>query len=182
MRGRFKGGSVSPRNVVPGADLASYADGPSALRLDVSTHSTFKESLLQLMLTHDHVGLSVIDLEATIEWYSTKLDFAIERRFSVGDLAFAFLTNGNAKLEILGGAHSNQQPPITDIVGSLNPERLHHFCVAVDDLDAALTELRARDVHVIGEPMNAEVIGQRVAFVTDNSGNVIELTEPGTWD
>ena len=49
------------------------------------------------------------------------------------------------------------------------------------DLEATLEELRSRDVNVIGEPFDVAVIGQRVAFITDNSGNVIEITEPGTW-
>ena len=43
-----------------------------------------------------------------------------------------------------------------------------------------LEELRSRDVNVIGEPFDVAVIGQRVAFITDNSGNIIEITEPGT--
>ena len=50
----------------------------------------------------------------------------------------------------------------------------------VSDLEATLDQLRSRDVNVIGEPFDVAVIGQRVAFITDNSGNVIEITEPGT--
>lgn len=29
--------------------------------------------------------------------------------------------------------------------------------------------------------MEVAEIGQRIAFVTDNLGNIIELAEPGTW-
>lgn len=44
----------------------------------------------------------------------------------------------------------------------------------------ALAELRHRDVQPVGEPMEVAEIGQRIAFITDNIGTIIELTEPGT--
>ena len=44
----------------------------------------------------------------------------------------------------------------------------------------ALAELRHRDVQPVGEPMEVAEIGQRIAFITDNIGAIIELTEPGT--
>jgi len=133
---------------------------------------------MTLTFKNGHVGISVTDVEATIEWYTDKLDFVVEQRFCVNNHMFAFLTHGDVKLEILGGATTNETPAITDIVASLNPARLHHFCVAVADLEATLEELRSRDVKVIVEPFDVVVIGQRVAFITDNSGNVIEITEP----
>jgi methylmalonyl-CoA epimerase len=135
---------------------------------------------MTLTLKNDHVGISVRDVEATIEWYTEKLDFVVEQRFAVNALSFAFMAHEDVKLEILGGATTNETPAITDIVASLDPARLHHFCIAVSDLEATLEELRSRDVNVIGEPFDVAVIGQRVAFITDNSGNIIEITEPGT--
>jgi predicted enzyme related to lactoylglutathione lyase len=63
----------------------------------------------------------------------------------------------------------------------MDPARLHHFCIAVDDLDAAVADLRDRGVSLIGGPMHVAQIGQRLAFITDNLGNIIELAEPGTW-
>jgi catechol 2,3-dioxygenase-like lactoylglutathione lyase family enzyme len=137
--------------------------------------------MMTLTLKSDHVGISVTDVDATIAWYTDKLDFVVEQRFSANNHTFAFLTHEDVKLEILGGAATNETPAITDIVASLNPARLHHLCIAVADLDATLEELRSRDVKVIGEPFDVAVIGQRVGFITDNSGNVIEITEPGTW-
>jgi catechol 2,3-dioxygenase-like lactoylglutathione lyase family enzyme len=127
---------------------------------------------MTLTLKNDHVGISVTDVDATIAWYTDKLDFVVEQRFSANNHTFAFLTHEDVKLEILGGAATNETPAITDIVASLNPARLHHLCIE---------ELRSRDVKVIGEPFDVAVIGQRVAFITDSSGNVIEITEPGTW-
>ena len=52
----------------------------------------------------------------------------------------------------------------TPIVASLSPARLHHFCIAVADLEATLEDIRSRDV--IGKPVDLAVIRQRVAFTT----------------
>ena len=135
---------------------------------------------MAIAFKHDHVGISVTDVDAAAEWYSERLDFSIRHRFETHGLTIAFLTNGNARLELLGGAATESSPAVTDVADSLNPARLHHFCIAVDDLDAVLEELRTRGVTILGEPFDVPPIGQRVAFINDNSGNVIEITQPGT--
>jgi methylmalonyl-CoA epimerase len=129
---------------------------------------------------HDHVGISVTNVDDAVEWYSQKLDFGIQQRFETHGLTIAFLARGDAKLELLGGGATETSPAVTDLASSLNPARLHHFCIAVDDLDATLEELRTRGVTILREPFDVPAIGQRVAFVNDNSGNVIEITQPGT--
>lgn len=113
-----------------------------------------------------------------VEWYSHKLDFSVQHQFETHGLTIAFLTRGNVKLELLGGGATESSPPVGDLANSLNSARIHHFCVTVDNLDATLEELRTRGVRILGEPFDVPPIGQRVAFVNDNSGNVIELTQP----
>jgi catechol 2,3-dioxygenase-like lactoylglutathione lyase family enzyme len=133
-------------------------------------------------LSLDHVGLSVTaaNLHATIRWYTSKLDFVVERRFDTHGISLAFLTHQGIEIELVGAAPIGHDVPVSDIAASHDVERLHHFCFAVEDLEATLAELRERDVRPINEPMEIAVIGQRVAFITDNCGNVLELTEPGT--
>ena len=63
----------------------------------------------------------------------------------------------------------------------MDPSRLHHFCLAVADLDAAVARLLELDVPLIGGPMEIPEIGQRIVFITDNVGTIIEVAEPGTW-
>ncbi|MFC4122828.1 VOC family protein [Nonomuraea zeae] len=132
--------------------------------------------------SHDHVGLSVTreDLDATIEWYSGKLGFAVDQRFDSHGSTFVFIVSGDVKIELLAGA-ATRQAPAGDVLTSMDPSRLHHFCLAVDDLDMTVSRLRDLGVELIGGPMEVAAIGQRIAFVTDNLGNIIELAEPGTW-
>jgi catechol 2,3-dioxygenase-like lactoylglutathione lyase family enzyme len=134
------------------------------------------------VFTHDHVGLSLTPdhLDVTVEWYTSKLGFTVDQRFVVHGTTFVFLASKNIKIELLAAASHRQETTVENIFASLDRERLHHFCMAVEDLDATLSWLGERDVHSVGEPMDVHEIGQRIAFITDNLGNIIELTAPGT--
>jgi catechol 2,3-dioxygenase-like lactoylglutathione lyase family enzyme len=133
--------------------------------------------------SHDHVGITVTqdDLDTTIAWYSRNLGFTVDQRFESHDTTFALLTAGDVKIELLAGASNRGGTPTSNVLTSMDPSRLHHFCLAVADLDAAVSRLFELDVPLIGGPMEIPEIGQRIAFVTDNVGTIIELTEPGTW-
>jgi methylmalonyl-CoA epimerase len=137
---------------------------------------------MTFIFSHDHVGITVTpeDLDTTIEWYSDNLGFNVDQKFESHGTTFVYLVAGDVKIELLAGA-SNPGTPVSNVLTSMDPQRLHHFCLAVQDLDAAVSQLRERGVRVIGGPMDIPEIGQRIAFVTDNVGTIIELTEPGTW-
>jgi catechol 2,3-dioxygenase-like lactoylglutathione lyase family enzyme len=68
--------------------------------------------------------------------------------------------------------------PVHQPHDTFDAESLHHFCIAVDDLDTTVTELRRRGVNFLGEPFVVEQIGRRLVFLTDNAGNMIELSAP----
>ena len=56
---------------------------------------------------------------------------------------------------------------------------LHHVCIEVEDLDAALEEMKARDVALVGDAPRPGAGGTRVAFVHPRSasGVLLELKE-----
>jgi catechol 2,3-dioxygenase-like lactoylglutathione lyase family enzyme len=133
---------------------------------------------MALELRHDHVALRVVDYDAALDWYTTKLDCTVDQQWSFGDMRLAYLSNGNVKIEILGASEAELQVVPTSLGETFGSERVHHFCIAVDDLDATVEELRRRGVSFLGEPFVVEEIGRRLAFITDNSGNMIELSAP----
>ena len=137
---------------------------------------------MDLTFSLDHVGLSLTaaNLDATIRWYTSKLDFVVERRFETHGISIAFISHQDIRIELVGAASSAGNAPVNDVAATHDSERLHHFCLAVEDLKSTLADLHERDVHPINEPMEIAEIGQRIAFITDNCGNIIELTEPGT--
>jgi catechol 2,3-dioxygenase-like lactoylglutathione lyase family enzyme len=137
---------------------------------------------MSFTFSHDHVGITVTpdDLDATIAWYSRNLGFTVDKRFQSHGMTFVYLTAGDAKIELRAGASDRGGAPADNVLMSMDPSRLHHFCVAVADLDAAVSRLLELDVPLIGS-MEIPEIGQRIALVTDNVGTIIELAEPGTW-
>ena len=129
-------------------------------------------------LRFDHIALRVSDYAGTIEWYTTKLGFQVDQEWPFGDMQLAYLSRGTAKIELLAGAGPAPQERFAELGASFGVERLHHFCLAVDDLDTTVAELAERGVPLLGETFVVEEIGRRLAFVADNSGNLIELSAP----
>ncbi|MCQ4084670.1 VOC family protein [Streptomyces sp. RB6PN25] len=108
-----------------------------------------------------HVSVCVEKLDDAVDFYTRRLGLRLrdDRPDTLG--RGAWLDAGPQQLHLIEAA-----PP---------PGRGQHFALAVADLDAATTELRAAGVQV----SEAIRIGSaRQAFVTDPSGNAIELHEP----
>jgi catechol 2,3-dioxygenase-like lactoylglutathione lyase family enzyme len=131
-------------------------------------------------LSHDHIAIRVVDYAGTLRWYTEKLDFRVDVEWPYGDMQLAYLSNGTAKVEVLGGATAEPQPDPTSLEPTFQHEGLNHFCLAIDDFDGTLAELRTRGVELVGEPFVVEEINRELAFVKDNSGNLIELSAPRT--
>ena len=95
-------------------------------------------------------------------------------------MQLAYLSNGTAKIEIVGGSAAEPHEAIDTLADSFGVEEYHRFCVTVADVDvdATLAELRARDVEVLGDAIDFEAIGRRLGFLKDNNGNIIELAAP----
>jgi len=108
-----------------------------------------------------HVSINVSDAEAARDFYTRIL--GLTERTDRPDFSF-----GGAWLDVGG-----QQVHLIEAV--VPPELGQHFALAVADLDATVAELRGRGVAVT-DPVPA---GRgRQAFVTDPSGNRVELQQP----
>ena len=133
---------------------------------------------MTIALSHDHVAIRAVDYAATVAWYREKLDFTVDQEWPFGDMQLAYLSNGTAKIEILGGSSAESHTTLDSLDDSFGVEEYHHFCVNVADVDATLTELRSRGVEVLGEPIDLEAIDRRLGFLKDNNDNIIELASP----
>jgi len=133
---------------------------------------------MPIKFSHDHVAIRAVDYEETKRWYQEKLDFTVDTEWPFGDMQLAYLSNGSAKIEILGGSDATAHPIVDSLDGSFGTEEYHHFCVNVDDVDETLAELRERGVEVLGDAIDLEAINRRLGFFKDNVGNIIELAAP----
>jgi methylmalonyl-CoA/ethylmalonyl-CoA epimerase len=130
-------------------------------------------------MTHlkiDHLGIAVPSLDQAISAYEA-LGFRVEETHDVPTekVRAAFLPVGESHLELL------QPTDPSSVVARFLEKRsgLHHVCVLVDDLDAALAGMRARGVPLLDETPRVGAGGCRVAFVHPKGagGVLLELKE-----
>jgi methylmalonyl-CoA epimerase len=124
----------------------------------------------------DHLGIAVPSLEEAVRAYEA-LGFCVteRRRVESEKVSVAFLAVGESHLELL------EPTDPTSVIARFLEKRsgLHHVCVLVDDLDAALQDLRTRGVPLVGEAPRPGAGGCRVAFVHPSAagGVLLELKE-----
>jgi methylmalonyl-CoA/ethylmalonyl-CoA epimerase len=128
------------------------------------------------ILKIDHLGIAVRDLAEAVRGYEA-LGFQVETTHEVPTekVRAAFLPAGESHLELL-----EPTDPSSVIARFLEKRSgLHHVCVLVDDIDAALAELKGRGVPVLDETPRPGAGGCRVAFVHPRgaSGVLLELKE-----
>lgn len=129
-----------------------------------------------MITSFSHVYLPVQDVDAAVRFYTSHLRFHLLRKWRTGDgpeAAYAEL-NG-VLLEISRPAAAAQGRPD----GARDEQR---FGLVVDDLDAVLSELRAKGVEVATEPFEPRSFWGRQAVIRDPFGYRIALREWRTPD
>ncbi|HEY5907545.1 MAG TPA: methylmalonyl-CoA epimerase [Vicinamibacteria bacterium] len=124
----------------------------------------------------DHLGIAVPALREARAAFEA-LGFAVTHEHDVPTerVKTAFLPVGESHLELL-----EPTDPSSVIARFLEKRSgVHHVCVVVDDLEAALRELRARGVRLLDEAPRVGAGGCRVAFVHPKAaaGVLLELKE-----
>jgi methylmalonyl-CoA/ethylmalonyl-CoA epimerase len=128
-------------------------------------------------LNHHHAAFSVPDLEASILWYREKLGFEIEFRLRLPTVPadVAMLRRGGLRVELFQPENASLLPPgRRDVQDDLRTHGTKHVAYAVSDLSALLAELERRQVDIA---MQRRTELGAVAFIRDNSGNLIEFIE-----
>jgi len=126
----------------------------------------------------DHIGIVVRDIEDALKVYRDALGLElarIEERPEIG-VKIAFLPAGDSDIELV-------QPTTEEggVAAFLKKRRggLHHICLEVEDIEAALVELRKKGLTLIDEQPRQGTHGERFAFVHPKStrGVLLELYE-----
>jgi methylmalonyl-CoA/ethylmalonyl-CoA epimerase len=125
-----------------------------------------------------HVGVSVPDINASIEWYKNMLGFRLVSDQYIDKLParIAFLEHGDFSIELFeieGAAPlpDDRRIPNLDIRTHGNK----HVAYAVKDIKALMDTLKEKNVDVAMDifPMGKDL----VSFIRDNAGNLIELIQ-----
>lgn len=126
----------------------------------------------------DHVGIAVADLAAAKRLYEDLLGLTLTREEVVTDQGVRthFYPVAGVKLELLESLAPDG--PIARHLEKRGPG-LQHLAVEVEDIEAAIAELRAKGVRMLDETPRTGVEGSRIAFVhpKDSHGVLLELVE-----
>jgi len=129
----------------------------------------------------DHIGIVVEDIDASLETYVDALGFTLLERMAIPEqrVEAAFLDVHNGALELIAPTDmgAEEESGVARFLRKRG-EGTHHVCLEVEDINAALAELRARGVRLIDETPRQGVHG-RVAFIHPKAthGVMIELLE-----
>jgi methylmalonyl-CoA epimerase len=128
----------------------------------------------------DHVGIAVKDLPAALAFYRDALGLNVEAPEEVVSqrVRAHFIPVGESSLELLEATAADS--PIAKYIENRGPG-LHHITLRVDDIDAALAQLRARGARLIDERPRPGAEGALVAFIHPSSahGVLVELKQSG---
>ena len=128
--------------------------------------------------TLDHIGIAVSNLDDALSFYRDALGLEIEAPEEVASqrVRAHFIPAGEAALELLEATADDS--PIAKYVAKRGPG-LHHITLRVDDIAAALAQLKARGVRLIDEAPRPGAHGSLVAFIhpTSAHGVLVELKQ-----
>jgi len=118
-----------------------------------------------MFLGLEHTAIASPDPARLADWYVNKLDFRIN--FTYDGNYFVRAADGSM-LEIIPsqGDRASEQ---------MKSPGIRHLAVSVADFDAALSELKKREVNFLTEPFNNQ--GNRLVFFSDADGNILHLIQ-----
>ncbi len=128
--------------------------------------------------TLDHVGIAVANVADALAFYRDALGLEVETPEEVPSqrVRAHFIPTGESAVELL--EPTAEDSPIAKFIAKRGPG-LHHITLRVDDLVAALAELKARGVRLIDEAPRPGAHGSLVAFIHPASahGVLVELKQ-----
>lgn len=120
-------------------------------------------------LTHiEHIGIAVKDLEQSIKYYEEILKLKCYAIEEVKDqkVKTAFFQIGQTKIELLES--TDPEGPVAKYIDRKG-EGIHHIAFAVEDLPAALTELKDKGIKLIDENPRTGAEGLNIVFLHPKS-------------
>ncbi|MCY4021960.1 MAG: methylmalonyl-CoA epimerase [Anaerolineaceae bacterium] len=126
----------------------------------------------------DHIAIVVSDMDAALGFWQQALGLELGRIESIPseEVDVAFLETENAHVELL--LPTSEDSGIARYLATRGPG-MHHLCLAVTDIEAAMRGLDAAGIELINERPRQRGDGTRYAFVHPKSsgGVLVELYE-----
>jgi methylmalonyl-CoA epimerase len=126
----------------------------------------------------DHIGIAVNSIEESLKLWEGSLGIKCSGVETVEDqkVKTAFLPIKESEIELLEA--TNPDSPIAKFIEKKG-EGIHHLAIRVDNLEAALAELKAKGIKLIDETPRRGAGGAMIAFIHPKAtgGILLELSQ-----
>lgn len=133
---------------------------------------------IELVRKVDHVGIAVSNLDEAIKLYKDVLGLELHGVEVVEEqkVKVAFLPVGDTEVELLES--TSPEGPIARYIEAKG-QGIQHIAFQVDDIEAALEEMKSKGMRLIDEKPRYGAGGAKIAFLHPKSTNgvLIELCE-----
>ena len=120
----------------------------------------------------DHAAFQVSDINKSIDFYVNKLGFKLlsSEVNKEEQEAFAFVVNGDARIELLEDLTGPYQLP------AVKRPYCPHFCLETDDMKQTVKMLKESKINIIRGPL--EIKGEETwIYFSDPDNNVLEFIQ-----
>lgn len=126
----------------------------------------------------DHIGIAVKDLAQAKKFYEEILGMKASGEEVVEEqkVKVCFIPSGDSEVELLES--TSPEGPIAKFIEK-NGEGIQHLALRVDNIEAALEDLKAKGVRLIDEKPRYGAGGASIAFIHPKAtgGILLELSE-----
>ncbi|XP_030622356.1 methylmalonyl-CoA epimerase, mitochondrial [Chanos chanos] len=127
----------------------------------------------------NHVAIAVPDLEKATALYRDVLGAKVSETVPLPEhgVYTVFVELGNTKLELLHPL--GEKSPISGFLQKNKSGGMHHICIEVDDINAAIVDLKARKIRTLSPEPRIGAHGKPVMFLhpKDCDGVLVELEQ-----
>ncbi|MDR3255421.1 MAG: methylmalonyl-CoA epimerase [Synergistaceae bacterium] len=126
----------------------------------------------------DHIGIAVSDINEALKFWEGSLGIKCAGVETVEDqkVKTAFLPIKESEVELLEA--TSPESPIAKFIEKKG-EGIHHIAIRVDNLEAALAELKGKNIRLIDETPRKGAGGAMIAFIHPKAtgGILLELSQ-----
>ncbi len=126
----------------------------------------------------DHIGIAVKSIDESLKFWEGTLGIKCHGVEEVVEqkVKTAFLPVEDTEIELLEG--TSEDSPVSKFIEAKG-EGIHHLAIRVDNLEAALAELKEKGVRLIDEKPRCGAGGAKIAFLHPKAtgGILLELSE-----
>ncbi|XP_064833277.1 methylmalonyl-CoA epimerase, mitochondrial-like isoform X2 [Oncorhynchus masou masou] len=127
----------------------------------------------------NHIAIAVPDMEKATALYRDVLGAQVSDKVPLPEhgVYTVFVELGNTKLELLHPL--GEKSPIAGFLQKNKSGGMHHICIEVDDINAAIVDLKARNIRTLSAKPRIGAHGKPVMFLhpKDCDGVLVELEQ-----